>query len=482
MLELRQHDPRIQELHVDLRRPFDPEEDRVALEQAEVSLASGTHLVVALSLPEDVEPLAIPAELFSLVAMRFAFSSGLPAPAPRHRLAALPLVNDVEQGDDAPRLVSLDPEPAAFFISREAWSSSGAALVAPRTRRGLCFVATSRPDSLVHTLVQRLQDRDHRDGWMDRHASALRARFHQDIHRESDPWNALFHPSLADRTALHIGDMADEAALEYRIDHGGELLCTRCACHAGPSRTELGRSVRGEESFTLPLSRAGPPRGQLVLVRRTRPVDSGNVVRVFLDEEDLGPWHLGNRGAAQHWQTDLFRVAPELLEGRDRATFRFRNEPGAEVHSFRYRFLVEEDPAGLWLTELDPESTSVGSFSLDQSAGGGELRSGGLWFLRGIGARGAIQIEYSIPAAYHWFEAQVGIDDTAAGQAQAQFRILVNGEQKFHSEAMSRGDAPKAARTRLHGPCRLTLQTRPLDPRNPPPVHFGNPVLLRAQP
>jgi hypothetical protein len=40
------------------------------------------------------------------------------------------------------------------------------------------------------------------------------------------------------------------------------------------------------------------------------------------------------------------------------------------------------------------------------------------------------------------FEAELGIDDSADGQGSVQFRVLVDGKEKFASPIVRGGDAP----------------------------------------
>ncbi len=475
-LELQQSGPRLQQLRVHLGRRFDPEQDQETLQQALVSMTNGTVVFVVLCSPPKGALTAVPEQLFALSKIGFSLASDLAPGLQGVELGGLPSPLPKEATTSPDLLVCWQTQIPAFFGDTSKSATSGAMLVAPRTGRGLCLVLAPCLEPHVPELLEQWQRPGFLEDWTDQLANVTRQWFANPAPATSrDPWLPLVHSPWPSLEPLDVGDSQQEAAAAYGLEPNGELTVGIAPTQGTALHAELGRTVRGEESFLLritPLEQA-----QLVVVRRTCPEDAGKVLRVFLDEEDLGPWHLGARGPEGCWSNDLFWIAPELLEDRPQATLGFRLESGGTVQSFRYRFLQEEDPEGLWLTELDPESDSTEEHFLDRDSEGTELILGERWFLRSIGARGVAEFHYELPAAYHWFEAWVGVEEGAIGRSC--FQILIDGEVKFHSEPLSCQDPPLAARARLRGPCRLTLRIEPESDSQQPSAHFANPVLLR---
>ena len=98
-------------------------------------------------------------------------------------------------------------------------------------------------------------------------------------------------------------------------------------------------------------------------------------------------------------------------------------------------------------------------YQTDRNVTGGLLRCGGRLYLKGIGVHSAARLVYTIsplPQAKEEqgvrgegqgvrtrrFEAELGIDDSTGGRGSVQFRVLVDGREKFASPIVRGGDAP----------------------------------------
>ncbi len=104
-------------------------------------------------------------------------------------------------------------------------------------------------------------------------------------------------------------------------------------------------------------------------------------------------------------------------------------------------------------------------YRTDRNVTGGLLRCGGRLYLKGLGVHSADRLVYAfspLPQAEEGqavkmsplplgegqgvtakrFEAELGIDDSADGQGSVQFRVLVDGKEKFASPIVRGGDPP----------------------------------------
>jgi hypothetical protein len=93
----------------------------------------------------------------------------------------------------------------------------------------------------------------------------------------------------------------------------------------------------------------------------------------------------------------------------------------------------------------------------DRNAAGGLLRCGGRLFLKGLGVHSAARIAYSIDPSYRQFKTELGIDDSTAGQGSVQFRILVDGQEKFAGKTVRGGDVPTPVSIDVQGAKKLEL-------------------------
>ncbi len=151
---------------------------------------------------------------------------------------------------------------------------------------------------------------------------------------------------------LHVALPACAAAFRHELD-GGERVqpaLPGAAQHLWPT---VGRLVRGAESFELAPQVGGvaPQRHLLVIERLTLAADAGTLLRVELDDEDLGPWRLGGP-SPEGAELDSFSIPADLFAGRDRFRLTLRASAGEQV-ALRWRFFLEAELNGSWLTDLE---------------------------------------------------------------------------------------------------------------------------------
>lgn len=210
----------------------------------------------------------------------------------------------------------------------------------------------------------------------------------------------------------------------------------------------FGRLVRNREQFEL-TSAALPPtdaRHSLVLERTTDRADFGTLLRLDLDDEDLGPWRLGaasDTAGGGTLQLDRFAIPADLFSGR--ARFRLSAHyllPGDHI-AIRWRFFVEPELDGSWLTDLEiaprpgPETAGV---RVDEPA----RRLG-----RFLALASGSTTEVELPRGYARLVARVSCD-SAADFTRPELRI----------EAMTtaRGGFQPLAPTRLAGASEVPIE------------------------
>ena len=114
-------------------------------------------------------------------------------------------------------------------------------------------------------------------------------------------------------------------------------------------------------------------------------------------------------------------------------------------------------------------------YRADRNVTGGLLRCGGRLFLKGLGVHSAARLTYSLgegpgvragqgsgfrvqgSGTAKRFEADVGVDDSTAGQGSVQFRVLVDGNEKFASPILRGGNPPVHVTVDLTGAKKLEL-------------------------
>ena len=352
------------------------------------------------------------------------------------------------------------------------------ACLAPPSGGGLVLVGVLQDHEFETWAQQLLLDRERSTGWeafADQSARAraldLDRRDRLDGDLSDDGADA---PPVAPNSAtptLRCLELVDQDSVfhsEWRAARGGEAMVLGALDEEGALRCDFGRRVRGEESWTLewkPPEELGRGSDQhreqeLVLVRRCHPVDRGKVVRVLLDDEDLGPWHLGDGAPDGHWWNDVLRVPSDLIAGRTRARIRLALESTREITSFRFHFSTEPVPDGIWITDLEPDATDTRLLCTGRAASGEALAVGARRSFRGLQVGGTAKLRYSVPPGYPWFESWVGVDPASADDVRLRFELHVGGERRFRSDPLAWFDPGMAARVRIRGEDELTLVCR----------------------
>ena len=109
-------------------------------------------------------------------------------------------------------------------------------------------------------------------------------------------------------------------------------------------------------------------------------------------------------------------------------------------------------------------------YQTDRNVTGGQLRCGGRLYLKGLGVHSAARLVFNLSplplgegpgvraaGAPTRFEADLGIDDSTDGRGSVQFRVLVDGREKFASPIVRGGDAPLPVSVDVTGAEKLEL-------------------------
>lgn len=139
------------------------------------------------------------------------------------------------------------------------------------------------------------------------------------------------------------------------------------------------------------------------------------------------------------------------------------------------RDLVFLQPLGgraVYLSDLKPieqEQTPFVSlawpYRADRNVSGGLLRCAGRLYMKGLGVHSAARLVYDLSAGpvagANWtpghFVASVGIDDSTDGGGCVQFRVLVDGQERYASPMVRGGDRPLPISVDVSGGRRLEL-------------------------
>lgn len=155
----------------------------------------------------------------------------------------------------------------------------------------------------------------------------------------------------------------------------------------------------------------------------------------------------------------------ERLEGRVLSiggTMRLRLDEGSivEIRPLQLgRFRVASDRL-VWLSDLTPNVEQTPAFDRtwpwtnDRSPAGPALVIDGRRFERGIGMVPRTRLTYTLDGRYDRFEAWIGIDDRGGPQANAIFRVAVDGKPVFESQPKTLGQPAEPVVVELHK-CRL---------------------------
>jgi hypothetical protein len=154
------------------------------------------------------------------------------------------------------------------------------------------------------------------------------------------------------------------------------------------------------------------------------------------------------------------------LLGLDATSARLRLDEGVEVvvpSAQLLRFTVQSDRLA-WLGDLKPTITQTPAFdrtwppTFDRSLGGAGFVVAGKRFARGVGLVPRTRLDYELGGRFDVFEATIGIDDRGGAEANAVFRVLVDGKVAWESAAKKRGDAAEVVRVPLQKAQRFAIE------------------------
>jgi len=328
--------------------------------------------------------------------------------------ALTPIVGAIHRGFSSPDLTRHDRtgDPGVFF--------------APRGRGRVVMASRAPTEAATRRLVESLATKEATAAALERIELMLAAA--SDVAHALAPGLPSVRPSLDDgELAPASSDRDGLARFVYVAEGDGRFL--ESAHGPDGELVHVARLCRGGESFTLHPRLGGLPleRAQLVLARATAAADRGALLRVFLDDEDLGPWRLGDAQPAERTSFDLFRISSDLLAGREALRLTFRLEGRREIAALRWWFLYEEEPDGMWLSELEATAAGGGvAPRADRAADGGLLVHDDELFLRGLELTRGARVRYALPRGERRLELTLARGDGKPAGA-ARLRIDANG-------------------------------------------------------
>jgi hypothetical protein len=235
----------------------------------------------------------------------------------------------------------------------------------------------------------------------------------------------------ADRLLLINGD--EVTGLVETLD--AETVTIRAA--VGPLKVETSRIAAVVFNPTLRQAVQRPPLTAWVGLSDGSRLLAG---KLLLDDASLRVTTL----TGQTWKTAAKElVALQPLGGR--AVYLSDLKPAA----FRYTPFLGDCPS---FRPSENGTVPLGSaeqrylpwpYRADRNATGGGLRCGGRLYLKGLGTHSKSQLTYALEPSHRRFEAELGIDDSTDGGGSVQFRVLLDGREKFASQTI-RGSAPPA--------------------------------------
>jgi hypothetical protein len=127
-------------------------------------------------------------------------------------------------------------------------------------------------------------------------------------------------------------------------------------------------------------------------------------------------------------------------------------------------FLQPLSGRAAYLSDLEPREyrhvpylSIAWPYQIDRNVEGGFLRAAGRLHLKGIGMHSAARLSYDLPGGSRRFQAEAAIDDVAAGEGSARFRVFVDGKERYTSPTVRGGAAPLPIDVEVSGGKRLDL-------------------------
>ncbi|MGD0517948.1 MAG: NPCBM/NEW2 domain-containing protein [Thermoguttaceae bacterium] len=96
-------------------------------------------------------------------------------------------------------------------------------------------------------------------------------------------------------------------------------------------------------------------------------------------------------------------------------------------------------------------------YRLDRGVTGTWLRAGGILYLKGIGMHSAARLAYNLDQPYKRFQAELAVNDSAAGGGSVRFRVFIDGQEQFTGETIRGGMKPTPISVDLSGAKQLDL-------------------------
>jgi hypothetical protein len=118
-------------------------------------------------------------------------------------------------------------------------------------------------------------------------------------------------------------------------------------------------------------------------------------------------------------------------------------------------------PAELLLTELHPERFTGrwSGYEIEELLAPVPLSVSGQHHAHGLSAFSGSEIEFDLHGLYDTFTATAGMDDESAANATAEFYVLADGKELWHSAILSKQDAAVSLSVSVSGARKLTLRT-----------------------
>ncbi len=127
-------------------------------------------------------------------------------------------------------------------------------------------------------------------------------------------------------------------------------------------------------------------------------------------------------------------------------------------------FLMPQSDRAVFLSDIRPDEYRFlpylemkWPYRTDRNVTGGQLRSGGRLYLKGLGVHSAARLSYKLDRPWSRFQAEIGIDDSTGGRGSVGFRVFVDGKVKYASPAIRGGMAPQPISVDLAGAKQLDL-------------------------
>lgn len=127
-------------------------------------------------------------------------------------------------------------------------------------------------------------------------------------------------------------------------------------------------------------------------------------------------------------------------------------------------FMQPLDGQAHYLSDLEPEAyrhlpylSREWPYLLDRTVSGARLRAGGRLYAKGIGMHSASRLTFPVGGAYRRFDAEVAIDDEAAGSGSVVLRVFADATEKYRSPVLRGGEQPVAISVDITGAQRVSL-------------------------